>query len=117
MLVDPFRIVAIRERMTQVIWLCLLTALVCALWYFWFRTDVSDGRIVEAEVLRFETYSAPSGMGGDLPILTVQLPDGSTRQVRSSWAAVGNCAPGRWVWLQQRGTALQVGLQGCTPKH
>ena len=112
-MVDPFRTVVVRERVARLGVLALIALLLCAIWYFWVSTDVSDGDTIEAEVLRLETYNAPPGMGGDLPILTVRLRDGSIRQVPASWADVGNCAPGRWVSLLQRGTALQVGLRGC----
>ena len=116
-MIDAFRTIVIRERVTQAVGFGLMIVFLGALWYVWVHTDVSDGRIIEAEVLKLQTYSAPSGMGGDLPILMVRLPDGSIREVPASWAAVGNCMPGRWVQLLQRGTALQVGLRGCNKMH
>jgi hypothetical protein len=114
---DPFRIAAIRQRAAQALRLGLLIALAGAIAYCLDRPAVTTGRPVEAEVLRVGTYSASRVMGGDLPILVVRLPDGSVREVRSSWAAAKNCEPGRWISLLQHGTALQVGIPGCKKTH
>lgn len=114
---DRFRAAAIRERITQTVGgLILLSAFLFALYYFLMRTDVSDGRTVNAEVVHVGTYPDPLGTG-DLPILTVRLPDGTIRVVQASWPAVSTCMPGRYVSLLQRGTALQVGLRGCYAAH
>src|SRR5260221_14294595 len=112
-MVDPFRTVAIRERAAHAVCLGALIAFICALSYVFVRPYVAEGRIVRAEVLRVGMHPAAEGMGGDLPILTVRLPDGSVRQVTSSWAAISNCIPGRWISLLQRGTSVQVGSPGC----
>ena len=111
-MIDPFQADARRERITQAVGLVLLIALLCALALFWVRTDVSNGRVVEATVVRLGNYPDPLGTG-DSPILTVRLPDGSIRQLRASWPAVDRCAPGSKVSILQRGTALKVGYRGC----
>lgn len=112
-MVDPFRTTAIRERSTQVFLVALLVAGTCLGSYLMVRPYVTEGRIVRAEVVRVGMYDTGEAAGGNLPILTVKLADGSNRQVTSSWAAVKDCAPGRWIALLQRGTALQVGRPGC----
>jgi len=116
-MVDPFRTVAISERTTQALGLALLIAFISAISYLFVRPNATKGRAVDAEVLRVGMYSASGSMGGDLPILTVRLPDGSIGQVRPSWGAVDNCTPGRWVTLLQHGTALQIGTPGCKITH
>ncbi|MFL6730581.1 MAG: hypothetical protein ACJ8EZ_11735, partial [Sphingomicrobium sp.] len=112
-MVDPFLSAARREQLTKAGWLALLIALLCIATFSWVRANVSDGREVKGAVVRIGTYADPLGTG-DLPILTVRLPDGSIREVRASWQAANGCAPGRVVSLLQRGTALQVGLRGCS---
>lgn len=110
---DPFRTFAIRERTAYVVGLCLLIAFTTVVSYLWVRPYVTNGQIVRAEVVRIGMYSVSDSMGGDLPILTVKLPDGSIREVTSSWAAVNDCMPGRRISLLQRGTVLQIGPPGC----
>jgi hypothetical protein len=116
-MVDPFRTISIRERTGQIVGLAVLIAFIGAISYLFVRPDLTGGRSVEAELVRVGTYSASGAMGGDLPILTVRLPDGSIRQVRLSWAAASNCIPGRWISLLQRGSTLQVGRPGCKTMH
>jgi hypothetical protein len=110
---DAFQTVARREYITEAAWLAALIALLCFATFAWIRGDVSNGREVTAVVVRLGTYPDPLETG-DLPILTVQLPDGSIRQVLASWPAVSRCAPGRSVALLQRATALKVALRGCS---
>ena len=112
---DPFKTVVLYERTNQVIGLSLLAvlALLGALSAFWPATYFTNGQTIEAIVLRVGTYSSSGAFGGDLPILTVRLPDGSIRQVKASWSSAGNCMPGSQVPIVQRGTALQVALRGC----
>ncbi|MFL6725747.1 MAG: hypothetical protein ACJ8FS_04430 [Sphingomicrobium sp.] len=117
---ESLKSIILRDRAKQAVGLGLLLvlALLAALSLFWPPTYVTDGQIVEATVLRIGTYAVGSGYGGDLPIVTVRLPNGSIRQVKASWSTAGNCVPGGRVALLQRGTALQVGLRGCRePKH
>ena len=114
-MVDPLRSFALRERLQQVVALTVLLVLAVfgAAALFWPPTYVTDGLPVEATVVRLGTYPVGEGRGGDLPILTVRLPDGSIRQVKASWSTAGRCRVGSRVPLVERGTALQVGLSGC----
>jgi len=115
-MVDPFQGVVRRELITRVGWLALLIAFLCILSFAWTRADVIDGRDVKATVVALGSYPDPRGTG-DSPLLTVRLPDGSTRQVLASWPAVSRCMPGRSVELRQRGPALKMGLRGCYLAH
>lgn len=112
---DPITSMIVRERAKQAVGLGLLLALALlgGVSAFWPHTYVTDGQLVEGSVVRIGTYPTGGGSGGELPILTVRLPDGSIRQVKASWATAGKCMPGSQVPLLQRGTALQVGLRGC----
>jgi hypothetical protein len=111
---DPLRTLAIRELLAQALWLAVVIAFICASSFLYLELFVTDARMVRAQVLRVGMYPAGDGAGGDLPVLTVMLPDGSIRQVRPSWSAVDDCMPGRWISLQQRGTFLKVGLRECS---
>ena len=97
--------------------LVLLAALVFAISYLDFGLAVTEGHAVKAEVLRLGTRPAARVSGGDLPILTVRLPDGSIRDVQATWADVNGCKAGRSISLLQRGNALQVGQPGCISVH
>jgi hypothetical protein len=90
--------------------LLLLVAFFGALVFLAIRIDLSNERPVEAEVLALGTYAYDTG---DMPILTVRLPDGSIRQVLGSWAGVRQCEQRRWISLLQQGGRLRVGLRGC----
>ena len=81
--------------------------------YLKFGTVITDGRAVEAEVLRLGTQPTGSVAGADLPVLTVRMPDGSVRQVQATWADVNACKPGRSISILQQGTAVLVGRPGC----
>ena len=116
-MVDPFKTAAIQERIKKMGALVLLVAFLCAFYYLKFGTLVTEGRTVKAEVLRIGTYPAARVAGGDLPILSVRLPDGSIRDVRATWPDVNSCTPGRSISIVQQGTALQVGVPGCDTKH
>jgi hypothetical protein len=113
---DPLRTFAIRQRAIQALWLCLLIICVGAISYFLVRPYISEGALIKAEVVRVESYPVSAAMGGDLPILVVRLPNGSVRQVTSSWEVVDDCMPGRWITLLQRGPALRIGPPGCRKK-
>lgn len=112
-MVDTSETIVLEDYIKKTLGLVLLVAVVCAISYFEFSTLVTSGRDVKAEVLEFGMVPAGRFAGGDLPILTVRLPDGSVRVVRATWADVDNCMPGRWISLVQHGTALQVGVPGC----
>ena len=111
---DPFRTVAFRGLVTKTAVLVLLAALASAVAYLRFGTVVYNGQVVKGEVVRFGTRAAARAAGGDLPILTVRLPDGSIREVEATWADVNDCKPGRSISLIQRGVALQIGRPGCS---
>lgn len=112
-MVDPFRNIARRELVTKASSLALFIGLICLTLLAWEFSDIRQGRVVAAVVTGFSTYPDPLGMG-DRPILTVRLSDGSLRQVRGSWSAVGNCTPGRTILLLQRRTALEIAFRGCS---
>jgi hypothetical protein len=114
---DPFRTVALRARIMKAGGLVLLAGLLSAIWYLEFGTVVTNGRVVKAEVLRLGMRSAAGVAGGDLPIITVRLPDGSIRDVQATWQDVNDCKPGRSIFLVQRRTALQVGQPGCSTAY
>jgi len=110
---EAYRTVAVRQRITKAGALVVLLGFVIAISYLEFSTVVPKGRIVKAEVLRLGTRPVARVAGGDLPIITVRLPDGSVREVQATWADVNNCEAGRFISLVQQGTALQVGRPGC----
>lgn len=112
-MVETSRTVILRERSAQGLRLGLLIAATAVISYLLVRSYLTDGQIVRAQVVRIGMYSTGRGNGGDLPIMTVRLPDGSIRVLTSSWAAVNDCLPGRWISLLKRGSALQVGTPGC----
>jgi poly(3-hydroxybutyrate) depolymerase len=97
--------------------LLLLAALLFAVSYLRFGAAATAGQVVEAEVLRLGTHPVARVAGGDLPILTVRLPDGSVRDVQATWAEVNRCRPGRSISLLQQGSALRVGRPGCISTH
>jgi hypothetical protein len=92
----------------------VLAALSGVIAYLKFGMVITDGIVVKAEVLRVGTYPAGGVAGGNLPIVTVRLPDGSVRQVQATWADFDNCSRGRWLSLIQHGPALLVGKPGCS---
>ena len=112
---DPLRSIIFHERAGQVIGLALLLALLASIYFVLAPNFLNDGHVVDAKVVRVSMVPVGSGFGGDRPILTVRLPDGSIRQMEASWPAAGNCAPGDHISLFQQGTALQVVLRGCKP--
>lgn len=95
----------------------LIVAILCAVSFLRFSTVVTKGRVVKAEVLRLGMDPASGVNGGNVPILSVRLPDGSIRDVQATWADVNGCKPGRWISLLQDGLALQVGQPGCSSRH
>ena len=112
---DPLRSIIFRERARKAVCLglLLLFALVAGVSLFWPPTYVTNGQLLEATVVRVGSYPAGKALGGELPILTIRLPNGSIRQVRASWSTAGECMPGSRVPIVQHGIALQVGLSGC----
>jgi hypothetical protein len=110
---DPFRTAALRAQIIAACMLVLLAALIVAVSYLEFGMPITNGHIVEADVLRVGTRPAARVAGGDLPILTVRMPDGSERDVQATWADVGGCKNGRSISRLDQGNALQVGRPGC----
>jgi hypothetical protein len=116
-MVDLFRIAALRSRIIGAGALVLVAALIIAVSYLDVGMPITNGHEVQAEVLRVDTHPAARVAGGDLPILTVRLPDGAVRDVQATWADVGGCEAGRSISLLQQGDALQVGRPGCAIEH
>jgi hypothetical protein len=114
---DPFRTVALRGWIIAAGALVLVAALIVAVSYLNLGMPLTNGHEVQGEVLRVGTHPAARVAGGDLPILTVRLPDGSVRDVEATWADVSGCKPGRSISLIQQGDALQVGRPGCAIAH
>ena len=114
MAADPFRAEALREYMTHARGALLLLAFLGLLAVVAIRTTFSKERPVEGVVIRSGTYPYETG---DMPILTVRLDDGSTRQVLTSWAAVSACQKGSGISLLQQGGRLRVAVRGCYPKR
>ena len=110
---DPFRSVALGARIMKAGALMILTGLIVLIGYLQFGTVITDGRVVQAEVLGLGTYPTGRVAGANLPIVTVRLPDGSVRQVRATWADVNDCKPGRSISILQQGTAVLVARPGC----
>jgi len=110
---DAYQTLALRERIAKAGALVVLLGFVIAISYFKFSTVVPSGREVRAGVLRLGTRPVGRVAAGELPIITVRLPDGSVREVQATWADVGDCEAGRSISLVQQGTALQVGRPGC----
>ena len=114
---NPFRTFALRQNVVRAGALALVTAFLLAVCFLRFGNPVTDGRVVKAEVLRRGTHPVAGVSGGDLPILTVRLPDGSVRDVEATWADVNDCKPGRWISLVEQGIAVQVGQPRCMAEN
>ncbi len=114
---DPFRTVVLRARIIAAGALVLLAALIVAVSYLDFGIPVANGQEVKAELLRVGTRPVARVAGGDLPILTVRLPNGSVRDVQATWTDMNGCKTGRSISLLQQGNALQIGRPGCVSVH
>ena len=114
---DPFRTLVIRRRIIAGILLLLVAALIVAVSYLDFGMPITNGHEVQAQVLRVGTRPAARAAGGDLPILTVRLPNGAVRDVQATWADVDGCKTGSSISLRQQGDALQVGRPGCVVRR
>ena len=114
---DPFRTVALRSRINVAGPLVLVAVLIVAVSYLDFGMPITTGHEVQAEVLRVGMRPAARVAGGDLPILTVRVPDGAVRDVQATWADISACKTGRSISLLQQGGALQVGRPGCVSAH
>ena len=110
---DPFRSLTLQGRIKAGGALVLLAALMFVVSYLRFGSAMTAAQVVEAEVLRLGARPVAAVRGGDLPILTVRLPDGSVRDVQATWADVRRCRPGRSISLLQQGSALRIGRPGC----
>ena len=114
---DPFRDLAIRRRLITAGAVVLVAALIISVSYLDFGMPITNGHEVRAEVLRVGTRAAASTAGGDLPILTVRLPNGTVRDVQATWADIGGCKTGSSISLLEQGQALQIGRPGCITGH
>ena len=81
-----------------------------------FGTVMIGGTLVRAEILRLGRRPVAGVAGGNLPVVTVRMADGTVRQVQATWADVEDCVPGRWLSLVKSGAALQFGRPGCNEK-
>lgn len=113
LMTDPFRTAAIRARFIATGALVIAAGLIVAISYLDFGMPITNGHEMRAEVLRVGTRPAAGVAGGDLPMLTVRLPNGAVRNVQATWPDVGGCKTGRSISLLQQGEALQVGRPGC----
>lgn len=114
MAADPFQPEALQERLTRAGGLALLIAFGGGLLFLALNKGARDERPIEGVVMRVGSYAHEVG---DLPIVTVRLEDGSTRQLRARRAAVEGCEQGSNISLLQKGSHLRVGMQGCTMAH
>ena len=110
---DPFQTAALRGRIIAAGMLVLLAAMIVVVSYLETGLPIRNGHVVEAEVLGVGMHPAARLAAGDLPILTVRLPNGSVRDVQATWADVNGCKASRSLSLLQEGSALQVGRPGC----
>ena len=101
---------ALRERLTSLLWVFALIALVAVVGLVANITWNPEGRLVEAHV---EQFGVRADNFGFEPLLTVRLADGSKRQVLASRLDKGACRRGDKVALVQRGSALTLGVRGC----
>jgi hypothetical protein len=111
---DPFLTVMFRQRLATGGAVLAVAALVLTIGYLQVGTVNTGGTLAKAEVLRVGTRPAARVAGGNLPVVTVRMADGSVRQVQATWADVENCVPGRWLSLVENGAALQVARPGCS---
>ena len=108
---DPFKDEGLRARLTIVGGLFLMALFLGVAFLLPGGTATFQGeRPLDGRVTRVGTYAFETG---DLPILTIKLPDGSLRQLQTSWAAAARCSPGSSISLLQKGMRLRVGLTGC----
>lgn len=114
---DPFRTADVRAHISAAGAFVLLATLILGLSYLEFGTADINGQVVKAEVLRVVIVPTAGVAGGDMPILTVRLPDGSVRDVQATWADVNGCKTGRSISLLRQGHALRIGRPGCTTMH
>ena len=99
------------ERLQRAFGMLLLAILVVGAILVAGRTHSGNGEIVEARILRFERYATDLG---EMPLVVVQLADGSVRQVPARRNAIGGCKRGSAISLLRNGSALSVGPKGCT---
>ena len=71
----------------------MVAALIVAASYLHFGMPITNGREVQAEVLRVGTRPVARAAGGDLPTLTVRLSDGTIVEA----SVLGDCP----VWVGQ----------------
>ena len=112
---DPFVAEVRASRIQRGFGLLLMIALIGAAIFVAGRTHVSGGETVEARVLRFGSYASEVG---EMPLVIVQLDNGSTAEVRASRNVIAGCERGSTISLVQKGSALVVGPKGCpdTPR-
>jgi hypothetical protein len=107
---DPFLSEARAERTQRGFGLLLVIALIGAAIFVAGRNRAIGGETVEARVLRFGSYATEVG---EMPLVVVQLDNGSTAEVRAGRNAIAGCERGSTISLVQKGRALGVGPKGC----
>ena len=107
---DPFKAVIFHERRQVVIGLVLLLGVLGFALFMAYWHQAPQGEAVEGRVIAFATRADDFG---EQPVLTVQLPDGSTHVVLASRAAVARCRLGSRISLVTRRAGYRVGMQGC----
>ena len=114
MVADPFASEVRRERLSWLVGFLALCLLLGVLVWLALRTDFRGAATIEGVIVRVGTYAHETG---DLPILTVRLDDGSTRQLRARRAAIIGCAKGSTIELLQQAGRFRVGPRGCRQKR
>ena len=89
----------------------LAGVLVFVAWVTVWHDAEPSGTMIEARVIGLSI--TPSGSQGDIPVLTVQLADGTTQKVLGSRGETAACRLDSRISLIRRGGFLRIGVRGC----